>query len=66
MYRMIGFRLVNLLDIADLRGRGTVELFLKNKQLIVKTVDKTTADEAINKISDFIDEINVVRLELRT
>ena len=59
------FRLVNLQEISGLKENGKVELFHKNKQIIVRTTDKLTADEAINKLSDFVDDLNVLRLEVR-
>ena len=37
---MVNLKIVNLNEIADLRDKGSVELFIKNKQLIVKTTDK--------------------------
>jgi hypothetical protein len=56
------FRLVHLQEISGIKDQGNVELFHKNQEIIVKTTDKLTADEAINKLSDFVDDLNVLRL----
>ena len=63
--RMQKFRLVDFLEIAKLTGKGAVELHCKSNQLIVKTLDKVTADQAINLLSDYIDELNVLKLDIK-
>ena len=63
--RMQKCRLVDFLEIAKLTGKGAVELHCKSNQLIVKTLDKVTADQAINLLSDYIDELNVLKLDIK-
>ena len=63
--RMQKCRLVDFLEIAKLTGKGAVELHCKSNQLIVKTLDKETADQAINLLSDYIDDLNVLKLDIK-
>ena len=65
LFKMQKYGLVDFLKIAKLTGKGAIELHCKANQLIVKTLDKETADQAINLLSDYIDDLNVLKLDIK-
>jgi hypothetical protein len=62
---MIKHKLINISDIVGLKNKGHVDFYSKGNKATIRTVDKATADEAICKLSDFIDDLNVLKLDIR-
>lgn len=65
MMKMIKNKFINLLDITGLKNKGNIDFYCKQSKVNFLTTDKVTADEAISKLSDFIDDLNVLKLDIR-
>jgi hypothetical protein len=64
---MIDVKMLNLNEIAGLedKNKGNVILFARGDKIIVQTLTKKEGDEAIEKISDCIDDLQLCRLDVR-
>lgn len=60
---MSGSKAVDLLQVAGIKkGEGFIDFYSKGSKIILRTTSKEKANEAINKISDYIDDLNILRL----
>lgn len=61
---MVKHKFINLLEITGLKDKGHIDFYCKLSKLTFRTTDKPTAEAAISKLSDFIDDLNVLKLEI--
>ena len=57
--------MVNLTKLAGLSGKGKIHFAVKNGKIFVQAQTKEEGYAGIEKISDFIDDLNLIRLEVR-
>ena len=62
---MLKTKSINLTELSGLRGKGKVHLNVNGCEIQVQAVSKEQAHLAIERISDFIDDLNMVNLEVR-
>jgi hypothetical protein len=56
-------RMLDLKQISGLK-EGYIDLVGKHRKMVVKTASESAAGEAIERISDFIDRLSVIKLDL--
>lgn len=54
----------NLAEISKLK-KGNISIFTKGGKIYAKAPSKEIANDAFNNISDFLDDVNMIRLDLK-
>ncbi len=64
MIVLSGHRMIDLKKISGLK-EGYIEMVSNKSKLILKTITEEAAGEAIQRVSDFIDTLSVLKLGLK-
>lgn len=65
LHKMKRANIVNLTEVSGLKGRGIVNLYTRGCKIFVKAPSKKEGEQAIEKISDFIDDLNIIRVDVK-
>ena len=64
LLKMKNVKLINLTEIAGLKGKGRVHIYPKGGIVYIYALSKEDGFAGIEKISDFIDDLNLIRVEV--
>lgn len=62
---MSRINIVNLTELCGLKGEGRIDFPAKGNKMIILATSKQKATDAINVLSDYIDDLNIQKVDVR-